>query len=408
MERTPFNRRQFARALGIAAGASIVGSRPPEAVGPESVGPDPAAPPGSAPPPAPSPGPVRLDSNENPYGPSAAARAMLERAGSVAARYPDALEDRLVAALARKHGVAPESIVLGCGSGEILKMADLAFLTAGRCVVAADPTFEAVLHYARVTRAKGVRVPLTDDFRHDLPRLLAACPDNAGLLYVCNPNNPTGTIVTRDELAAFLERAPRTALVVVDEAYHHFVEDGRYASALPWVARFDNLLVVRTFSKIYGLAGMRLGYGVGSRRTIEALGAHRLWSNTNAPVLEAALASIDDEDHVARQRRLLNGTRRWLEGELKKDGRRFIPSEANFMMIGLGRDVGPLLPPFRERGVLVGRRFAALPEWLRVSIGTPEEMETFLEVLRALMPAAVPAAAGAPQTACPGGIPAYT
>jgi histidinol-phosphate aminotransferase len=375
MHPPPVTRRQFARALGIAAGASFAGG--------------PAAPAAVADPaeaPAYPEGALRLDSNENPYGPSPRARAALRRARAAAARYPDPIEDRVVAALARRHGVGPENIILGCGSGEVLRMADMAFLGPGRCVVAAEPTFEAVLAYARVTRARPVKVPLTADFRHDLPRLAAACPSDAGLLYVCNPNNPTGTIVTRDAMAAFLGRVPRDIPIVVDEAYHHFVEDGRYASALAWLDGRRRLLVVRTFSKIYGLAGMRLGYGVGSQETIEALAAHRLWSNTNAGVLEAALACMDDDAHVEAQRRLLNGTRAWLAGELDRDGRRHIPSQANFLMIETGRDVGPVIAAFRERGILVGRRFASMPTWLRVSVGTREEMAAFLEGLRAIVP----------------------
>jgi histidinol-phosphate aminotransferase len=370
------SRRRFAGALGIAAGASLTGLAPrPAAAAPEPATEYP-------------PGTIRLDSNENPYGPSPAALQALRRAQDDAARYPDAIEDRVVAALARTHGVEPRNIVLGCGSGEILRMADLAFLAAGRCVVAAEPTFEAVLHYARATRAVAVKVPLTGDYRHDLPGMLAACPDEAGVLYVCNPNNPTGTIVTGADLAAFLDRAPRSALVLVDEAYHHFVEDDRYASALPWVAKRPNLVVVRTFSKIHGLAGMRLGYAVGPAETIAALAEHRLWSNTNAAVLRAALASLEDAEHVARQRALLNGARRRLAAELEKDGRRVLPSEANFLMVHLGRDVGPVIESFRERRILVGRRFAAMPEWLRVSIGTPREMEAFLAALREIVPAA--------------------
>jgi histidinol-phosphate aminotransferase len=397
MQPPRFTRRQFARALGIAAGASL--AVPPPA---PAASPDPAAAP------AYPEGTLRLDSNENPYGPSPRARAALRRARDAAARYPDPLEDRMTAALARRHGVGPENVILGCGSGEVLRMADMAYLGPGRCVVAAEPTFEAVLAYARVTRARPVKVPLTADFRHDLPRLAAACPRDAGLLYVCNPNNPTGTIVTRDELAAFLRRVPRDTPVVVDEAYHHFVEDDRYASALEWIGGRPRLLVVRTFSKIYGLAGMRLGYGVGSKETIEALAAHRLWSNTNAAVLEAALACLDDDDHVEAQRRLLNGTRRWLAAELDRDGRRHIPSQANFLMIDTGRDVGPVIAAFRERGLLVGRRFASMPTWLRISIGTPEEMAAFLEGLRALVPARAARRRTAPQTTCPGPASGYT
>ena len=203
-------------------------------------------------------------------------------------------------------------------------------------------------------------------------------------MYVCNPNNPTGTLVSRDELSVFLERVPRTAIVLVDEAYHHFVDDKAYASAFEWLPRMPNLLVVRTFSKIHGLAGMRLGYGVGAKETIDAARAHAAFDNANQGALAAGLASFPDEEHVARQRTLNREARDWLCRELEKDGRRYIPSHANFLMIEVGRDVAPLIEAFRQRRILVGRRFATMPNWLRVSIGTPAEMRTFMDALRTM------------------------
>lgn len=366
-------RRKFVGSVGAVLGATLVQHRPAEAA--------PALGARSA------PLPVRLDSNENPYGPSQRALEAMGAARSVAARYPDDLEDRMTAALVKLHGVEPENVVLGCGSGEILRMADMAFLGPGRTVVAAEPTFEAVLAYARVTRAEPTKVPLTADFRHDLPRMSSACDERTGLVYVCNPNNPTGTIVKRGELATFVESVPRSAVVLVDEAYHHFVEDPGYASAAAWVVKRPNLIVVRTFSKIYGLAGMRLGYAVGPKDRIDAMRPHKTWNNANAAVLQAALASLEDADHVPRQRRLMNDTRRWLTSELQKDGRQSIPSETNFVMIDVGADVTEVIAALRARQVLVGRRFAALPNWLRVSIGTREETAVFLSALRHVVPA---------------------
>jgi histidinol-phosphate aminotransferase len=262
----------------------------------------------------------------------------------------------------------------------------LAFLGPGKKVVCAEPTFEAVLGYARVTRAEPVKVPLTADFRHDLEAMAAACDATTGLAYVCNPNNPTATLVTRDELGAFLAAVPPGAVVLVDEAYHHFVEDPRYASALELRTGHPNVVVARTFSKVHGLAGMRLGYAVASRENAQAMRAYVSWNNTNGPVLAAALASLQDEAHVADQRRRLNGTRRRLCEELAREGRRFIPSHANFLMIDVGGDVAPVIEAFRRRGLLVGRRFPSLSNWLRVSIGTDEEMKAFLRGLRAIVP----------------------
>ena len=255
-----------------------------------------------------------------------------------------------------------------------------------------QPTFEAVLHYAKVTKAEPVIVPLTPDFRHDLPAMARACDARAGLVYVCNPNNPTGTIVTGDELLAFLAQVPPTTAVLVDEAYHHLVEAPAYRSAVEMIERFPNVVVARTFSKIYGMAGMRLGYAVASKASAEALRAQASWSNANVAVLAAAEACLADEGLVALQRDRLNGTRRWLASELARDGRRIIPSEANFLMIETGADVKPVIAAFEARGIRVGRRFAAMPTWLRVTIGTPEETRAFLEALRAIVPARAAAA----------------
>lgn len=368
----PFSRRRFASALGAALGAVVV---------PPSVS---AA---ATPAPAAGSGVIDLSSNENPYGPSPAALEAMTRAQAVASRYPDAAEQEATEAIARLHGVSPDRIVLGCGSSEVLRLCDAAFLGAGRTVVAAEPTFEAVLHYAKVTKAEPVTVPLTADFRHDLPAMARACDARAGLVYVCNPNNPTGTIVTGEELLAFLAQVPPTAVVVVDEAYHHFVEAPAYRSAVEMIDRFTNVVVARTFSKIYGLAGMRLGYAVASKARAETLRAHASWGNANAAVLAAARASLADDGLVASQRERLNRMRRWLCAELARDGRRTIPSETNFVMIDAGTDVKPLVAAFEARGIRVGRRFAALPTWLRVTIGTPEETRAFLAAFRAIVQA---------------------
>jgi histidinol-phosphate aminotransferase len=333
---------------------------------------------------------VQLNSNENPYGPSAQARTALAAANPF--RYPDADEDEMTLALARFHGVAPERIVLGCGSSEVLRLCDAAFLGPGRTVVAAEPTFEAVLLYARATTAEPVKVPLSADYRHDLAAMAKACDGRTGLVYVCNPNNPTGTVVSGDALESFLGRVPPTAAVLVDEAYHHFVEDPAYRSAIPMIDRFPNLVVARTFSKIHGLAGMRLGYGVASVDRAKALRARCAFANANASVLAAARISLDDEAHVRQQRETLNGTRKRLTAALEKDGRRYIPSEANFLMIDAGGDVGPVIKAFAAKGILVGRRFAAMPNWLRVTVGKNEETDAFLAALREIVPAR-PAAA---------------
>jgi histidinol-phosphate aminotransferase len=333
------------------------------------------------------PGPIRLNFNENPYGPSPKARAALADCAALSNRYPDDAYRQVIAALAQKFNFKSENIILGCGSTEILRAADDAFLDPTRNVVAAAPTFEAVLDYARVLRSNAVLIPLTSDHRHDLPKMAAACTSKTGVTYVCNPNNPTGTIVTRDEFAAFVQAVPPTTLIVVDEAYYDFVDDPRYSSALEFIPAHPNVVVARTFSKIYGMAGMRLGYAIGAKEPIARLREQLLQDNGNAAVLQAVLASLADQDHVATCRAQLNTTRQWLCAELTMDSRPFIPSQANFVMLDMGSDVKPIVEQFRARNVIVGRRFDAMPNFLRVTVGMQPETEAFLAALREIAPA---------------------
>jgi len=329
---------------------------------------------------------IHLNFNENPYGPTPRALEALDTCGPIAARYPDDAHEVVRETIAKMHGVARENILLGCGSTEILRASELAFLGPGQTAVVAEPTFEAVLHYSNVARASAVKIPLTSDHRHDLKKMAEACTSKTGFVYVCNPNNPTATIVTRDELADFIPRVPSTTLILVDEAYFHFVENPRYASVIDWISAHPNLVVARTFSKVYGLAGMRLGYAVGSKETIAAMNNQVMKSSGNAAVLAAALASLNDKEYVATSRARINATRRWLAEQLARDGRSFIPSEANFMMIDMGTDVTPVIKEFEARNILVGRRFASMSNYLRVTIGTQAETESFVAALREIAP----------------------
>ncbi len=217
--------------------------------------------------------------------------------------------------------------------------------------------------------------------------MAASCTSKTGVAYICNPNNPTGTIVTRDEFAAFVQAVPPTTLVVVDEAYFDFTGDPRYSSALEFIPAHPNVIVARTFSKIYSMAGMRLGYAIGAKEPIARLVQELLQDNGNAAILQAALASLAGDEHVASCRAQLNSTRQWLCAELTKDSRPFIPSQANFVMLDLGTDAKPIIEQFRMRNILVGRPFPAMPNFMRVTIGTQPETEAFLAALREILPA---------------------
>ena len=368
-------RRSLGRLLGATAGAALLDARFQPALSGETA------------PTAPAAGPIRLSANENPYGPCAASLKALTASAAEAARYPGAIEHGMREAIAKHHGVSTDCIVLGSGSSEVLRMADSAFVPPGKTLVAAEPTFEAVLNYCKATRGESIKVPLTADHRHDLPKMAAACGAGTGMVYVCNPNNPTGTIVGGDELAAFLDRVPPTCVVLVDEAYHHFVESPKYKTALELAARHDNVVVARTFSKIYGMAGMRIGYGVASPANAALMETHTAWDNTSQSALAMGLAALADPSVVADQRKRLNDTKRWLCAELDRDRRSYIPSETNFVMIDVETDVTPVIQAFAGRGIQVGRKFPSMGNWLRVSIGKPEDMQAFMMALRQVAPA---------------------
>lgn len=375
MTRRSFSRRDFSRLFGRSLALAFATPRLPKLLDAQRHQPIP----GEA---------IRLNYNENPYGPSPRALEALAACGQIANRYPDVNRLQVMDVLARKFSVTSDNIALGCGSTEILRCADAAFLDSSKNVAAAEPTFEAVLEYAQVLHAHPVKIPLTADHRHDLPRMAAACTSKTGVVYVCNPNNPTGTIVTRDEMATFIQAVPSTTLILVDEAYYDFVEDPRYSSATEFIAKDPNVIVARTFSKVYGMAGMRLGYAVGAKETIALISSQLTQDNCNAAVLAAALASLADNNYVATCRARLNDTRRWLCAELTKDSRAFIPSHGNFVMIDMGSDTAPFIDQLRLRHIVVGRRFASMPNYLRVTIGTQEETEAFLAALREISPAA--------------------
>ena len=378
-DRGGISRRGFARMLG--AGAAFAAAHPAGVHGlvvqtPAGVGAAAVAPPARA--------LVRLSSNENPYGPSPAALRAMNEAFGLAWRYPDEHAEELAAELAKMHGVTAKQIILGSGSGEILKLAAAAFTGPGRGLVVADPTFEAVVHHATAARAEVSKVSLTPDYRHDLPKMLAAAGASAGLVYVCNPNNPTATVTPKEELRAFLSKTPRETVVLVDEAYHHYVETADYESLIPLVAEHPNLVVARTFSKIYGMAGLRCGYCVAPLPLVGRMRAQQAWDSVNIMAVVAALASLRDAAQVDEGRRRNTEVKRYVYAELERLGFKYIPSAANFLMFDLRADAHPFIEGMRQRGVEVGRFFPALPTHMRVTVGTRADMQSFVSALRQL------------------------
>jgi histidinol-phosphate aminotransferase len=370
MNTISISRRKFAQILGAGATAALVRPTFSFANQPEHVSATSNA--------------VRLSANENPYGPSPSALKAMTDSFGLSCRYPDEHNNVLIEKLAKLNNVSHDQILLGDGSGEILKLCAETFTgkQPGALVVAV-PTFEAILLNASANGADVVKVPLTGSFAHDLPKMMAAA--KGGLIYVCNPNNPTASITPKDELRDFVEKTPRGTMILVDEAYFHYADSPDYESMIPLVQDHPSLIVSRTFSKIYGMAGLRCGYCVAQKETLERIRPHQMWDSVNIMALAAASASLDDPDQVPNGQRLNNEAKTFTIGELDKMGYKTIPSQANFIMFDCKRPVLPLIKAMKDRNVQVGRLFPPVPNHMRVTIGKKSEMESFVNAFKQVM-----------------------
>ena len=319
---------------------------------------------------------AKLSSNENPFGPSPLGIAAAVAALPGVNRYPDD-PSALRARIAAHHGVGPASVVTGAGSDEIIHLVCAVYLEPGRRMVVADPPYGIHRIAGQLSGAELVRVPLVD-WVHDLAGMAAAARPG-DVVAVTNPHNPTGTAVRPDELRALLGAVPRDCVVLVDEAYHEYMDDDVRVSAIGMLDLHPGLVVSRTFSKAYGLAGLRAGYAIGRPETLEPLDRVRAPANVNAIALAAATASLDDRDHVDRTVALTREGRRRLEEACVRLGLERVPSQANFVLVrdrdgwpeALGRDGIAVRP---GANLLV-------PGWHRVTIGTPAEMDRVIGIL---------------------------
>src|SRR6266478_8868157 len=371
MNSMSISRRKFTQLLGLGAAAAVV--RPAFSFAAEPV-----------PKSMMVKGVVRLSANENPYGPSPKALKAMNDAFNLSCRYPDEHNDLLIDALAKLNGVNRDQILLGDGSGEILKLCAETFTGPKQgTLVVGDPTFEAIINNASANGAEVVKVPLTPSFGHDLPKMMDAAKE--GLIYVCNPNNPTASITPKNEVRDFITKTPRQTMILVDEAYYHYADSPDYESVIPLVKDHPNLIVSRTFSKIYGMAGLRCGYCVAQKETLEQLHPHQMWDSVNIMALAAASAGLDDPDQDTNGRRLNSEAKAFTIGEIDKLGYKTIPSQANFIMFDCKRPVVPLIQALKQRNVQVGRLFPALPNYMRLTIGKKSEMESFLGAFKEVM-----------------------
>lgn len=331
---------------------------------------------------------VKLASNENNYGPPKAVMDSMQGAWKYANRYgyPDG---NVVEAIAAHHGLKPENVLLTAGSGEVLQVVGTTYLQGGKKVVGADPSYGSVYQHATNIKAEAIKVALRKDYSADIPAMIKAANDNkatVGFFYLCNPNNPTGVVVPKDEVDAVVKGVPAGMPILIDEAYHHFVDDPRYAESVNYVKEGRPVIVARTFSKIAALAAMRIGYALAPAEMIRQMRPYSM-NSVNVLAKWGAVASLKDTAGQADVKRKVIDSRNKTQRELEAYGYPTIPSQTNFFMVSLeGRTVQPVITEFREKGILVGRPFPPMVNHLRVSVGTPEDMDKFLKAFKEIFP----------------------
>jgi histidinol-phosphate aminotransferase len=330
---------------------------------------------------------AKLSFNENPYGPPESVLNAMTGAMKYANRYgyPDG---GIVQAIADHHGVGKENVLITAGSTEVLDVVDETFLEGGKKVLGVEPTFGTVYEFALGLKANAIRLKLLPDYRQDIPAMIQAARENQkdlGFVYLVNPNNPTGIVVSKQEVRQLLDGLPEGLPVLIDEAYHHFVESPEYETSIPYVKEGRPVIVARTFSKIVGLAGMRLGYAVAPANLIARMREHAI-ASINAIVKWGGVAALKDTEAQARCKAVTLQLRKKTTAELAGLGYTVLPSEANFFMVHLRRPVKTVIGEFRRRGILVGRPFPPMLDYMRVSVGNADEMARFVAAFKEILP----------------------
>jgi histidinol-phosphate aminotransferase len=331
--------------------------------------------------------PIRLNRNESPYGPCEKANEAMRNAIADANRYPGEELDGLRAAISTLNGVKPEQVTLGCGSGDLMRIAAETFLGPKKSLVMATPTFEAIAGYARASRTEIRAVPLTNRYTHDLDAMTRRTDASTGLIYICNPNNPTSGLTPKGDLESFFAKLPSSVSVLIDEAYHDFVPPT--SSYTTWVGRAASdprLIVTRTLSKVYGMAGLRVGYAVASPETSKRLGQRRLATGVNIVAVWAAKAALEDQAYVKKIVSRVADDRQEFYNQAYARMLRSLDSVTNFVMLKTTRPGKEVAEQLKEKSILVASGYPGFDDYIRVSLGLPQDMTEFWRVWDAFMP----------------------
>ena len=335
--------------------------------------------------------PIQLDSNENPNGPGKAALAAVTNWFYQANRYPDVQVDSVREAIAKKFGVKNENVLMSCGSGEILKVASYAFTGPGRALVTGLPSFEDPVRHTQFVKGEVRAVPVNANLQLDLGRMLEQVNETAGLVFLCNPNNPTATVHGKaaiNEFIAGVNRKAPNCYIMLDEAYHEYVADPTYETGVQHAINNPRVFVVRTFSKVFGMAGMRLGYAIGQPETLNQMAPHRLPNAINMLACAAGVTTIADAKHIEDEVKINKATRDFTIKQFESMGYKPAASNGNFLMVPINRDIRGFKDACAKQGILVGRPFPPLLTHARISIGTMDEMVKATAVFKQVLSSA--------------------
>ncbi|MFZ0319025.1 MAG: pyridoxal phosphate-dependent aminotransferase [Candidatus Sulfotelmatobacter sp.] len=324
---------------------------------------------------------VMIDSNENPLGPCQSARDAIANIIPLGGRYLDNLTEDLVHTFAQAEGLNPDCVDIFAGSTPALRFAVVAFTSPQKSYVTADPGYEAGMFAAKATEARVVKVPLTKSYAHDVKAMLAAAPD-AGLFYVCNPNNPTGTLTPHSDIEYLVENKPKGSVVMVDEAYLHFSDA---PSTLDFVKAGKDVVVLRTFSKTYGMAGLRCGFAVARPDLLEKITDRSGWNFMPVTAVAAATASLKDATLVPERKRINASVRQETFHWLDRNGYTYIPSESNCFLLDTKRPGKEVIDAMAKQNVFIGRVWPIMPSCVRITVGTQDEMALFQSAYQKVM-----------------------